>query len=108
MAYAIHITIADGWWESEQKPILLEKIIALAPNGENEVSGKNTDTGEVITISTEYSFEWAVAVGEPKYAFHYTRGRITFNYVSDAQIAVAKALAAKLGAIVQGDEEELY
>lgn len=108
MAYAIHITIADGWWESEKKPIPLDKIIALVPNGNNEVSGVNPNTGESISVSTDYSFEWGIDDEEPKYSFHYMNGRITFKYISDEQIVVAKELAAKLGAIVQGDEEELY
>ncbi len=108
MAYTIHITAANGWWQSEENPIPLEKLKELVTGGNEGVSGVNPDTRQTITIGTDYSFQWPLGDQEPKYHFHYMSGRVVFKHISDEQIKVAKDLASKLGAIVQGDEEEIY
>lgn len=111
MAYNIHITAADGWWESESNPISLHQLKEYVSHAhdlreESSPGATNPVTGEVIRIPDEYTFTWKS--DDNVYWFHFNKGRITFRYTDDIQISKAKEIAKALNAKVQGDEEELY
>lgn len=100
MGYAFHITRADDWFDSEEKPISRrewervadgfaglreESVVGWADIGPQKIYGLAGETA---------SFSWRL-------------GKVDIEgYYSDAVQEVAAALARLLGGKVQGDDEE--
>lgn len=108
MSYNVHITRAEHWTESGSNPISLEEAKAyFAAQEEFEYSSGLSLKGPfgTMTIGGEF-FNWIDE--EDSVPFKYTEGRITVSSADDYVIHKMKEVAAGLGAIVQGDEGEIY
>lgn len=111
MGYDIHITRADHWTESNDKPITeteWEQYVNSDPQLD-VVNGINHTSPQGVTLSIGGQFV-LLKLEEVNVPFRYTRGRITVtgagndDNVLEKMKQIAKALSAK----VQGDEGEIY
>ncbi|MDQ8735781.1 hypothetical protein [Paenibacillus sp. LHD-38] len=107
MSYDIHITRADHWTESTNKPIAMEELKNyFSGKSEFEYSKEFSITGPFsMTISGEF-FIWSNE--DVKVPFRYSEGMITISHADDEVIDKMKEVAAELNAIVQGEEGETY
>ncbi|MNI32511.1 hypothetical protein D3C73_864250 [compost metagenome] len=109
MSYNVHLTRAGSWTESESQPIALEEAKAyFAEQPDFEYSATFSVNGPfgTMTIGGEF-FLWSPEE-EELIPFKYTDGRITVSGADEYVIDRMKEIAAKLSAIVQGDEGEQY
>ncbi len=104
----MHITRAGHWTESGSNPISLEEAKAyFAAQEEFEYSSGLSLKGPFGTMTIGGAFfNWID--GEDSVPFRYTEGRITVSSADDYVIHKMEEVAAGLGAIVQGDEGEIY
>ena len=105
--------IAKGnFWEDSTPKITLEEWKELCNSDpefriQTEVSARNPNTGEVITINGEAMCFWKNPKDGVEYLFDYRDGQIVFQHEDEA-IPKAKEIAAKFGGVVQGEEGEEY
>ncbi len=107
MGYNIHITLSDDWVDSEKNPISKERLKGISSFSDKNVKGVNPNTGEVIEQSLDGHIYWPLDESKERYMFHLIDGRLEFQYANDTQIEIAKDLASRLGANIQGDEGEI-
>jgi hypothetical protein len=116
MGYDVHITRAENWTESEAKPITLAEWTAhIDSDPEMRLDGAaeaTTATGETLRCQNEGIAVWTA------YSGHGTDGNMAWFDYRDGCIVVKNpdeeirrkmySIASALGALVQGDEGELY
>lgn len=116
MGYDVHITRAENWTESEAKPITLAEWSAYVDSDpEMRVDGAaeaTTAMGETLRYENEGIAVWTA------YSGHDTAGNMVWFDYRDGCIVVKNpdkeirrkmySIASVLGALVQGDEGELY
>lgn len=110
MGYDLHIERSRE--DQEAETITLQEwvtVIAADPELKaiDAVWATNPKTGEVITIRCPGSAQW-VRSSNPLVTFAYRSGKISAKNPSEPVLAKMKQLAARLGALVVGDEGELY
>ncbi|CQR54413.1 hypothetical protein [Paenibacillus riograndensis] len=108
MSYEVHITRADHWSNSAEKPITLK-------DAQNYFATK-TDFEYRPELLQQTPFGSMAMGGDffiwksegMKVPFRYQEGRITVSGADDFAIGRMKEAAHELKAIVQGDEGEIY
>lgn len=111
MAYELHIYRKDSARALENVIAIEEWQMFCASDPSmalgDDISGRNPNTGETITISGTSTARWTSPSTQRQYFFDYRRGVISFIY-SDDSIGKAKEIARALGAKIKGDEGEEY
>jgi len=106
MAYDIHVVRTTDWLDSAQNPIFrdeVDRIVADDPELEwssNEFVDMSDDTG---IITRYFMIRWK---GHP--TFWWYRDQILCSGPSESQIMKLVDIAARLAAIVVGDDGESY
>jgi hypothetical protein len=100
MGWEVHITRADHWTESEQRPITSTEWLAIVA------------TDSELRIDDDNVPHFAVWSGQFSYpdgaGFDWSDGCVTTKNPDRAILGKMLELAAKLGAKVQGDDGEVY
>lgn len=109
MSYDVHITRAEHWTESGNKPISLEEAKAYFAGQEHfEYSSSLSVKGPFGTLSVGGDFFNWLAEEDEQVPFKHTDGRITVAGADDFVVEKMVEVAAGLNAKVQGDEGEVY
>ena len=100
MGYEFHITRASDWTESDRRPITAEEwLAAVAGDPELRIDEQNGPYFAVWSGPCSYDgggwFDWS-------------DGRISTKNPDQAILGKMLRLASQLGAVVQGDEGEVY
>src|SRR6516162_6247516 len=101
MGYDVHITRADHWTESERRPIAAEEWLALVER-DSELAIDPRDNGPYFAL---WLAHWVD--GDHPW-FDWFKGEIHTKNPSRKTLSKMLELARQLGAIVQGDEGEVY
>jgi hypothetical protein len=100
VGYEFHITRAENWVESDQRPITAEEWLALV------------DADPDLGIDDQNGPYFAVWSGPCSYPdggwFDWSDGFISTKNPDRAILGKMLRLAAQLGAVVQGDDGEVY
>jgi hypothetical protein len=99
MGYDVHITRAANWVESESNPIRFEEWLAVVAS---DPELKQDD------LNGPHDFLWVAKDGQVLSPLWWWRGRIYTKNPDRATIGKMLEIAARFGAIVQGDEDEVY
>lgn len=111
--YDLHITKADDFIESKNKPIKLGEWKAFITNNpEFNLTGyaqaTHPDTGETIRIEKNGIATWMHPETKVPVYFYYEEGQIAVKNPDEIIIKKMKEIADKLKAKVQGDDGEIY
>lgn len=107
MSYDVHITRAEHWYASPEKPISLDELKDyFQGQSDVEYSEEFSISGPVSMSMSGHFFIWTH--DGIKVPFMYTKGRLTVSRADDDVIEKMKEIAAGLNAKVQGDEGETY
>ena len=111
MGYELHITLADNWLHSTQRPIaeaawmaLVDTDPSLEIRSADYYEYRESTTGEVKRI---HPVVWTAHPKEPA-AFWFMHGEIRMKNPDDLVVEKMKEIATKLGANLLGDEGEEY
>ncbi len=108
MGYELHVTIGDHWDDEEIDEDVWQALVAADPELELAGSvGTETPSGDVISYGNELMAMWHGHPSGPV-ALDFRRGKVIAKNPDDAIIKKLQSIAAQLGAVVQGDEGELY
>jgi hypothetical protein len=100
MGWEVHMTRAEHWSESDQRPITADEWLAtVAADPELRIDEANGP----------YFAVWSGPCSHPDGGwFDWTDGCVTTKNPDRAILGKLLLLAAKLGAVVQGDDGEQY
>lgn len=111
MGYDLHITRADGWYESEEKPIRADEWRRyVEASADMEMCGSSeatTPEGDTLRMDDDGLAVWTRPDGSECW-FLYGSGEITVKNPDDGVIERMKQVAAHFDARIQGDESEFY
>ena len=106
MPYDVHITKAKSWLLSKNNPIVTDEVNQLV-DSDSELSWSQSDYIEMLNDKKETVRHYAILWnGQPK--FLHVDGEIRCSNPDKKTIAKMREIAKELGAIVQGDEDEVY
>jgi hypothetical protein len=107
LAYDLHITRANEWYESEGNGFSLEELKEYFSGKSGFNYSKVFSITGPVTVSIEGDF-FIWASEDAELSFRYKQGRIIVSGANDDVIEKMKEIAAELCAKVQGDEDEIY
>jgi hypothetical protein len=100
MGWEVHLTRAANWSDSDQHPITAEEWLAVVA------------TDPELSIDTTNGPYFAVWSGPSSYPdggwFDWADGCVSTKHPDQAILGKLLQLAARLGAVVQGDDGEVY
>jgi len=112
MGYDLHITRADNWFESDEKPIsltewkdIINKDQSLRMDG---VAETVLPDGTTMRYENDGLTIWLSGTDDEHYYFDFRNGEIVLKNPDDYVIEKMKELAIKLNARVIGDDGEEY
>jgi hypothetical protein len=101
MGWAIHITRAEHWPDSDQHPITAEEWLALV-EADPELTVDPRDNGPYCALWLAHWVE-----GDHPW-FNWFKGAINTKYPDRKTLGKALEIAKHFGARVQGDDGEVY
>ena len=116
MGYDLHITRAEDWLDSEEKPILLNEWLAYVEQ-DPEMTLEEVAIGRVkgqaaVAYQNKGLAVWTAFSGHDpegnKAWFNYWRGAIVVKKPDDEILAKMRQIAAHFRARVMGDDGEEY
>ena len=116
MGYDVHITKAADWVDSSENPITLEEWLSFVENDpemrHDGYAEAESPDGDMIRYENEGLSVW-IRYTKHRYDggmawFDYGEGNITVKNPDSEILAKMYKIAQEFGAIVQGDEGEIY
>ena len=103
MAYDLHIFRGANWWEGTNAPVTETELLSVSGVEKmGEISDVNPQSGVSIKMNANDMFSYNGA------AIRLRKGMLTVAARNEDAVETIRPLAQALGAVIQGDEGEMY